>query len=247
MVRTKPDDDHDRKLLADVNSHGWHLVMVTDVPDVPEYVFSVGIYHTLGLPEVCIFGLSNTDLMGGILNGIGDLMKSGQVFEDWHESNEVLDGFSCFFRRVDRQHYREFFGYARWFYEGDEFPLLQCVWPDPSNCFPWDSNFDAQLVAAQPVLAEASAWPFLEGKNLGVFTTSRVVDEGYPVLLVTHDQDGDWQFLCNTTNDTDDARVVSLQSIVESHPSVAELADLPMGWQAVRDGPDEPWRRSENA
>ena len=30
MVRTAPDDDSDRKLLADVESHGWHLVGIND-------------------------------------------------------------------------------------------------------------------------------------------------------------------------------------------------------------------------
>ena len=76
-----------------------------------------------------------------------------------------------------------------------------------------------------------------------MFTTCRVIDEGYPVLLVTHDEEGDWQFLCNTTNDTEDARIVGLQCVVENHPSVCDLSDLPMGWQALREGPDQPWER----
>lgn len=115
MVRTTPDDDYDRKLLADVESHRWHLVGIEDDPDGPAYVFSVGIFHTLGQPEVCIFGSSSTKTMGQIINGIGDLMKSGQTFEDWHVSGDVLDGYSCMFRRVDPALFREYFGYALWF------------------------------------------------------------------------------------------------------------------------------------
>jgi hypothetical protein len=65
-----------------------------------------------------------------------------------------------------------------------------------------------------------------------VFTTKQVIEDGYPILLVTHDEDGDWQFRCGTTNGSEDARLVCLQEIVESHPSVAELVDLPMRWQA---------------
>jgi hypothetical protein len=39
--------------------------------------------------------------------------------------------------------------------------------------------------------------------------------------------------------------VVCLKEIVENHPSVVELADLPMGWQAYRETADQPWERSE--
>ena len=91
-----------------------------------------------------------------------------------------------------------------------------------------------------------AAWPFHEAKNLGVLTTKRVIDEGYPVLLVTHDDDGDWQFLCGTTNETDDGRIVCLKNIVEDHPSVTELVDLPLGWQAFREAPDKLWQRAKH-
>ena len=31
--------------------------------------------------------------------------------------------------------------------------------------------------------------------------------------------------------------------IFESDPSMRELADLPLGWRAARDGPGKPWYR----
>ena len=241
MVRTQADDDSDRKLLADVDSHGWHLVAIRDAPDDPPYVFSVGIYHTLGQPELCIFGLSSANAMGTILNGIGELMRGGETFQDWHESEDVLEGYACMFRRVDPRHYAEYFGYARWFHESDDFPMLQCVWPDREGRFPWDPMSESN----QLVLAEQDAWPFNEGKNRGVFTTRQVIEEGHPVLVVSHDEDDDWQFLCGTTDDPDDARLVALSSVVESHPTVAELAGLPLGWQAYRNTPGDPWQREQ--
>lgn len=243
MVRTRPEDDSDRKLLSDIESHGWHLVGISDDDEGPAYVFSVGLFHTLGHPEVCMFGLSSTETMGQIINSIGDLVKSGQTFEDWHESDEILDGYSCMFRSVDAALYREYFGYAIWFYEGSDIPILQCIWPDGNGNYPWDAEFNAQ---SQPVLATKAAWPFLEAKNLGVLTTKRVTDEDFSVLLVTHYDDGDWQFLCGTTNETDDGRLVCLKAIVEAHPSVNELADLPLGWQAFREAPDKPWQRAKH-
>lgn len=139
--------------------------------------------------------------------------------------------------------YQDYFGYALWFYEGPNFPMLQCVWPDQNNRFPWDSEFDAQMVDNQPVLARESSWPFNDAKNRGVFTTRPVLDGEHPILLVTHDRDGDWQYLCGTTNDTKEARVVRLESIAENFPSIREVADLPAGWTATRGGEGEQWVR----
>ena len=105
MVRTHADDDNDRKLLTDIANHGWHIVGIKDDPGAPAYAFSVGLFHTLGQPEVCIFGLDSTSTMGQIINQVGSLMKTGETFEDWHESDDVLDGYSMMFRQVDQQHY----------------------------------------------------------------------------------------------------------------------------------------------
>jgi len=243
MVRTIPDDDSDRKLLADIENHGWHLVSIEEDDEGPAYVFSVGLLHTLGHPEICIFGLNSSETMGQILNDIGSLIKTGEKFADWHASDDVLDAYSCIFRTVDSSHFSEYFGYAQWFYESDDFPMLQCVWPDRDHLYPWYPGFSADLLSRQPALAQTSDWLFLDPKNAAAITTKRILDDDHPILLVSHDAGGDWQFLCGTTNKTEDGRVVSLQTIAEKDPSVADLADLPVGWQAVRDSSNMPWKR----
>ena len=87
-------------------------------------------------------------------------------------------------------------------------------------------------------------WPFGDPQNLAVITTRQVVEQGYPILLVTHDEDdGGWQILCGTTNDEEDAMVVSLKSLVARDPSLKELADLPLGGRAWRDSSEQPWKR----
>ena len=89
-------------------------------------------------------------------------------------------------------------------------------------------------------------WPFEDAPNTASLTTVHVLDRRRPILLVTHDaDDGGWQFLCGTTNDSSDARVVGLNTVLELDPSLAELADLPLGWRAWRDAPGRPWRRGE--
>ena len=87
------------------------------------------------------------------------------------------------------------------------------------------------------------SWPFDDTPNTAAFTTRQVL-EGAPILLVTHDEDdGSWQFLCGTTNDSADARVVGLGRMYQRDPTLGELADLPEGWRAWRTAVGRPWER----
>jgi hypothetical protein len=87
----------------------------------------------------------------------------------------------------------------------------------------------------------SSMWPFSDPRDKEVFTTRFVMEEGLPVLLVSHDPDGEWQFLCVTTDDEKDARKVSLAFMVDLDPSLADVADLPLAWRAFRDSRESPW------
>ena len=99
--------------------------------------------------------------------------------------------------------------------------------------------------AGQPVLSDDSSWHFQEGRNRAVFTTKPVLKDGHPILLVTHDGDGDWQFLCGTTNRPEDWQLVSLACIFERDRIIAEVADLAEGWTAFRPAKGGTWRRGK--
>jgi hypothetical protein len=86
-------------------------------------------------------------------------------------------------------------------------------------------------------------WAFDDSPNTASITTRQVL-QGAPILLVTHDaDDGSWQFLCGTTDDPADARVVGLGDMYKRDPTLAALADLPEGWQASRASAALPWQR----
>lgn len=86
-------------------------------------------------------------------------------------------------------------------------------------------------------------FPFSEDPRLGVVTTAHVL-AGAPILLVSHDaDDGGWQFLCGTTDKPEDGRIVHLAEIVAADPSLADVADLPLGWLAHRDRVGGAWLR----
>lgn len=90
---------------------------------------------------------------------------------------------------------------------------------------------------------DESTWPFAEPVNAASFTTRHVLDGSRPVLEVFHDQDGAWQILCGTTVEAEDLKLVCLGCMVESHPELALLADLPPGWCVIRSDPSQPWLR----
>jgi hypothetical protein len=232
----EPADDHDRKLLADVKRHGWHVLMIEEDEEGPGFAYSVGLHHSFGHPELIVFGLP-VQVMHRIINAVGEEIRSGERFEHLEESGEVLDGYYLALRTVERRHYRDYFGYARWFYRGNDFPALQCVWPDAQHRYPWHPEFNATLAQRQPVLSDDTSWPFHEGTNRAVFTTKPVLEDGHPILLVTHNRGGDWQFLCGTTNRPRDGKVVSLGCIFERDPTLADVASLPEGWRAYRQAP----------
>ena len=88
-------------------------------------------------------------------------------------------------------------------------------------------------------------WPFPDDPpNVAVIATREIVDGSQWIALVSLDEeDGDWQFIGPGGAQMDEAMVVALSTVFERDPSIAELADLPLGWKAWRDGPDTPWQR----
>lgn len=88
-------------------------------------------------------------------------------------------------------------------------------------------------------------WPFNDPPNVAVITVKSIVKEGKPILLVCHDaDDGGWQFLDGGDFTTEAAMVVSLKSMLTRDPSIALLADLPLGGEAQRASPGDPWIRT---
>jgi hypothetical protein len=84
--------------------------------------------------------------------------------------------------------------------------------------------------------------------NLAVLTTESIIHGGQPILFVTHDEDdGGWQFHDGYEPKEEDAMVVSIRQILHLDPSLNELADLPLGWQAWREAPGDPWQREKES
>ena len=83
---------------------------------------------------------------------------------------------------------------------------------------------------------------FLEDENTAVITTKTIIKRQKPIVLVFHDKDdGMWEFLDGEDVNEENAAIVSLSEILEIDNSLNELAELPIGFGAFRDGEDKDW------
>jgi hypothetical protein len=243
----KPEDDFDRKLLADIKRVGWAVIGIEEDAEGPSFAFSVGLFHTLGHPEVILMGL-RVPIAYRFINDIGTAVRAGRRFETGGRYDEIAEGLPLAFVAVAERHYREYLGYARWFYQGSKFPVLQCVWPDKQGVFPWEPGFDGRFFQKQPVLGPArdltDGWVFPDPPNVATITVRQIIHEGHPVLAVSHDdKDGAWQFHTGGPCKQADGLVVCLADMVRRDPSLTELANLPLGWRAWRAAAGQPWQR----
>ena len=75
----------------------------------------------------------------------------------------------------------------------------------------------------------------------------QVMDGLEPILLVSHDADDhSWQFIGTSDASMANAKLVCLEDIVRLDPTVLEVADLPPGWQAIRETIGGSWTRREH-
>jgi hypothetical protein len=147
------EDSRDEKLLADIDEYGLHILGIMSEEDEPEYAFSVGLYYSYSHPEIVIMGL-NSNTAKCIINDIAELIENGATFEICSLYDEIVKGYPVAFIEVNISNYREYLGYANWFYSSlpSPYPALQMVWPDKEGKFPWQDGYDEHFRSLQPLL-----------------------------------------------------------------------------------------------
>ena len=138
------EEDRERKLVSDIEEVGWHVIMVSEDDKEPSFAYSIGLFRTFDHPEIVVFGL-DLEVMHRIINLIGEEVRQGRRFADGQAASGILEGYDIRFLNVAGRHYLEHFGYAHWYYKGDDFPALQCLWPDNQGRFPMDADYAERL------------------------------------------------------------------------------------------------------
>jgi hypothetical protein len=91
-------------------------------------------------------------------------------------------------------------------------------------------------------LVRSHTVPHFPDRNLGVFT-STLVRDGVPVLLVFHDDNNDWQFLSSKEEAAAEILLTHVSHLLDTDPTLDEIANLPLGWKAWRWSVGEDWIR----
>jgi hypothetical protein len=151
---SRAEDEGGRKAIADIREHGVHILHVFDPEgNDPEFSYTVGLWHTHQHPEVLIAGLKE-DLRHTLLNNLNFKIGQGKLFTDGLSSTDVLEGHNCYFQEIPEEHFREYFGWNRWFYGGNDFSAVQMLWPNIYGVYPWDEKASEALRQMQPVLTK---------------------------------------------------------------------------------------------
>ena len=141
----------DLKILSNVEEYGWHVVLIIPQGEVPSWAFTIGLTHSYGHPEVCLFGLPR-DTAHAVLNIAGGQVRSGEKMESGDFNSELLVDLDCQLRTVSPKWHGPFFGTMGWYYEGAPVEMLQIFWPDRENRLPWHPEVHPGYFEIQPHL-----------------------------------------------------------------------------------------------
>ena len=91
--------------------------------------------------------------------------------------------------------------------------------------------------------SKETEYKFKESKTTACFVCNHVLDKNRPILYVTHDSEGDWQFLCGEDDHTEDnVKVISLMQAVELDKTINDLYEMPTKVGAEREKITEKWK-----
>lgn len=261
QFRSRVLDEEDERTISHIEEFGCSIVLVRSTTSGPGWSYTAGVYDTSGSPEIITVGLKE-ETAQSLLNEAARQLRAGTNLSKGRH-RDMLGEVECEFRPVDPKWVQHLMGWGHWYYDGWDFPVLQAVYPDLENRFPGEPGFDQHF--AQPLMQPAISktavendfwasadpesslfnWKFPDPPHTRVYLSKTVQNGAEPVTYVSHDaDDGAWQFLGDSM--TDSGGVLScFHHPIDNDPSLAELADLPLGWYAERSKPGEPWIRKQ--
>ena len=256
-------DSQEKGTIENVETFGCSIFHIDSSPqesDRPLFSFTVGAYDTGAKAEFICIGLKES-LTTSVLNAAADLQRDGVDLTTGRHSN-LIGEVECEFRPVDPKWIEHLMGWAKWFYSGTDFPVLQVVYPDAQNRFPEDDGFNTYF--DQPLLQpgvpmrrieedfwaandpESSLldWKFPDPPHTKAYIAKAVNSGAEDITFVARElEDGSWEFIGDSPVGDVGLAITCLHHPIDRDPSLKELADLPLGWEAEREAPGKPWTR----
>ena len=89
---------------------------------------------------------------------------------------------------------------------------------------------------------KTTLYKFKEPENTACIVCNHVLSKERTILYVSHDIDGDWQFLCGQDDHTEEnAKIVSLKQLTELDQSINDLYEMPVNVGAERKNIKDKW------
>ncbi len=147
-------DDVIDAIKAEVQAHGFQVVLFPSEGDAPAYGHTVGLQNAAEHPEIVVVGLDEGEeggLTHDLLESLAQEIVEGRRFAAGDTDSEILEGHTVAFRVVTSQMASGLLGVARDVL-GHEACALQLVWPDKRGLLPWSPACDPSVRARQPLL-----------------------------------------------------------------------------------------------
>jgi hypothetical protein len=246
--------------LDKIGEFGWQTWSVFANETADNFAYTVGVFDTLGLPELITVGLP-VETGAQSLNRAVAFMRKG-VDLSKGRFRDIVGKVEVEFLPIDPKWLHHLMLRTDWYYEGTDVPVLQLVFPDLENRFQWEDGFTDHF--RQPMLAPgypeqdlegdlwdshdrsigASDWNFADPPQTRALFSQSVQNDEEPITYATRD-DGEWLFLGDQMTDGAGPVRSRLSRALRKDPTLADLADLPVGWCATRSIVGAPWERFE--
>ena len=248
--------------LDDIEEFGCQVLHITADAVCPRFSYTIGVYDTCAKPELITIGLPSGTAQHALNEAI-ELMKAG-VDLTVGRHRDIVGSVEVEFKPIDPKWLHHLMLRADGFYEGADVPVLQLIYPDLENLFQGDEGFNDYF--EQPVLSgeikhgsleydlwaaydddnSLSRWQFPDPPHTSSYLSKSVHEKLEPVTYVSHDENGDWQFLGDKMSEGGGPVLSCLHHPIDDDPSLEELHDLPLNWYATRKRPGSRWERFEH-
>lgn len=152
MPRKSSSDPAEQRIIDDVEKYGWHCAHIRGDDKNPQHTYTVGLFSRYGHPEILIAGMESKTAYS-IMKMIHERIKAGNPIDLSRPTAELLsEGHECTFVEVPKESYEAYVGWLQWYYEGPEYPVMQCVWQSKARVYPWSGEAGQTYKDMQPVL-----------------------------------------------------------------------------------------------
>jgi Domain of unknown function (DUF4262) len=139
-----------------IETDGYAMEVVPPDPDSdpPQagYSYTVNFPDHVGFADVVVFGLTPVAARG-LIGLVGETLAAGTEIPVGAEVVGLLDNeLRCCFAPVDLAEWVTLFATAQAWYRGEDFEVVQLVYPDRHGFLPYEAGFDQRLRFAQPVI-----------------------------------------------------------------------------------------------